>query len=436
MISDMYRLGDISDEEANELIFALCKSLHSTFATREVFESKLFPVNHYIHVACYILYDQSHQYNILKKIASKITPEEIAKRSKTLMAPSNQLAFCALAMLYLHGRAEVIYDNLTKKKQGEPNVIVESESKKKETKFILDFWRRLSPNYLNDGSLIIDSNKITFLSDEYINNLKDQMTYVGDNKELTEKLKQTMAQLTIFKFLSAADCRMGIFEHGPYYFEDNPEPLIFKEFKFYQYNSKPYDPLSEIMPHKLTRPMPIPNVIFGMTLKNMNRLDFNNWGTLFADPPDFTSNITSIGIWTKEQIPIKNMRYPDKMGDLQPLSPKILDELNDIAKVGTKELYLRFSKWDYIKKLMLGVGIYANSTSAVFSRFAGLEKDFNWTWALDYAENKPLKIDLDKAKLKWYIDILEKTPAHPFVSRIFRSWRRQKADPFYYYLQD
>ncbi len=432
----MYRFGDISDEETNELIFALCKSLHPTITSREIVESKMFPVSHYIHVGCYILYDQSYQYNILKKITSKISPEEIARRSKTLGSPLNQLAFCAVAMLYLHGRAEVIYDNLKKKKQSVKNIIVEPETKKKETKFILDFWKRLSPNYLNDSSLIVDNNKITFLSDEYINNLKDQMIPIADNKDLTKKLKQTIAQLTIFNFTSHADCRMGIYEHGPYYFEDNHEPLIFKEFKFVQPDDKQFDPISEFIPLKLTRQSPIPNVIFGMTLRDMNKLEFNNWGTLFADPSDFTSNITSLGIWTKENIPIKDMRYPNKMGNLKPISPKILDELNEFAKNGTKELYLKFSKWEYIKKLMLGAGIYANSTLAAFSRFAGLEHDFNWTWALDYAEDKPLKVDLDKTKIKWYIDILENTPAHPFISRIFRSWRRQKEDPFYYFLQD
>ena len=85
---------------------------------------------------------------------------------------------------------------------------------------------------------------------------------------------------------------------------------------------------------------------------------------------------------------------------------------------------------------MLGVGLYANSILAAFTRFAGLENDYNWTWALDYAEDKPIKVDLDIEKIKWYIDMLEKTSSHPFISRIFRSWRRQKNDPFYYFLQD
>ena len=91
-------LGDISDEKANELIALFSKSVRRNFLTRDVVESRIFPVTHYIHVGCYILYDQSYQYNILKKIASKISPEEIARRSKTLGTPLNQLVFYSIAM--------------------------------------------------------------------------------------------------------------------------------------------------------------------------------------------------------------------------------------------------------------------------------------------------------------------------------------------------
>ena len=134
-------LGDISDEEANELIALFSNSVMDNFLNRGMVESKLFPVTHYIHVACYILYDQSYQYNILKKIVSKISPEELARRSKSLSSVSNQLAFFSLPMLYLHGRAQVIYDNISKKKAGEPNIVVEPETKKKKQNSFLTFGK-------------------------------------------------------------------------------------------------------------------------------------------------------------------------------------------------------------------------------------------------------------------------------------------------------
>jgi hypothetical protein len=432
-------LGDLTDEEANELIALFSKSLVGNIILRDYVGSKIFPVDHYINVACYILYDQSYQYNILKKIASKISPETIARRSKSLGSPLNQLAFYSIAMLYLQGRAAIIHDNLYKKKSGEPNIVIEPEIKKKETKFILDFWRRLSPNYRNDGALTAENKRILILSEDYINALRDQMIPINDNKEIIKKLKQTIAQLTIFNFLFQAECRAGISEHGPYYFEGNPEPLIFKEFQYLYTGEKIFGiDFSGYLPQKITKPSPIPNVIFGMTLKNMNKIEFNDWNTLFADPTDFSSNITSIGIWTKELMHPKYFRYPDNMGKLIPLSLNILDELSEFAKNATKEIYIDYSRWNFTKKLMLGTSLYANNCLALCASYVGIENDFNWNWANEYVLDKPFKTDLlDKEKVKYYIDHLKRwNGGHPFMKRIFRGRKIQKTDPFYYYLQD
>lgn len=423
-------------------------------------ESKIFPVSHYIGVACYILYDQSYQYNILKEVASKISPEDIARRSKSLGSELNQLAFYSTCMLYLHGRAQVIYDNLTNKKAGETNIVVEPETKKKETKFILGFWKRLSPNYLNDETLILKNKKITCLSDDYIEKLKDNMIPINNNKEITKRLKKTIAHLTIYSFLSHAECRMSISEHGPYYFKDNTEPLIFKEFLELHTGDVMFGiDMTGNMPYKITKIAPFSNVIFGMTLKDMNKIEFNDWSTLFADPTDFSSNITSIGIWTRELSHPKDLRYPDNLGKLKPLSLNILEELSKFAKSATKELYIDISKWNFTKKLLFGSNLYVNSLLSKCAQYAGIEDNFNWNWAFDYASGKPLKTDLiDKDRIKFYIDKLGKKiksnldetkveklyitalekyeGVHPNLTRMFRSRKAQKIDPFYYNLQD
>jgi len=452
-------LGDISDEEVNEIIAMFSQSVLENFQTRGVVESKIFPVNHYIHVACYILYDQSYQYNILKEVASKISPEELARRSKSLGPGLNQLAFYSTCMLYLHGRAEIIYDNLIKKKAGE-DIVVEPEKKKKETKFIMDFWKRLSPNYLNEGELTLKTKKITCLSDDYIENLKGNMISIENNKDLIKQLKQTIAQLTIYSFLSQAECRMSISEQGPYYFEGNTEPLVFKEFLDLHTGDDMFGiDMVGNMPYKITKIAPVPNVIFGMTLKDMNKIEFNDFGTLFANPTDLSSNITSIGIWTKELTHPKDLRYPDNLGELKPLSLNILTELSEFAKSATKELYIDISKWNFNKKLMFGANLYVNRVASSCAQFAGIEDNFNWTWAFDYAAGKPLKTDLvDKEKIDFYIDVLggkvkttkdEKEGTkleiasikkykgiQPLLPRMFRSKRVRKLDPFYYFLQD
>ena len=196
--------------------------------------------------------------------------------------------------------------------------------------------------------------------------------------------------------------------------------------------------LSLLMPHQLTHRSPVSNVIFGYTLKNMNKLELNDWGTVFSDPVDFSSNITSIGIWTKDVTHLKNLRYPDKMGTIKSLPLSILDELSGFAKNATKELYIEYTKWSHIKKLMLGTSVYANNCMALICGYADIDENYNWTWAMDYTMDKPFMTDLlNKEKITEYIAKLETLKGiHPFLARLTRGKRLQKNDPFYYYLQD
>jgi len=436
-------LGNLTDEEANELITIVSENVRKNMMGRSVVESKLFPVSHYIHTATYILYDQSYQYNIIKRLMEKIKPEEIGRRSKSLGAPLNQLALNSFAMLYLHGRAQVIHDNLRKKSKGDTSVVVEPEEKKKETKFLLDVWRKMIPSYRNDGALTAENKKIQVLSNDDIENLKSDMIKIDStNSHLMKKLKRTMAELTIYNFIFQGECRAGILESGPYYFEGNPDPLVFKEFQYLYSGEDMFgiDVSEYLQFHKISTISPIPNVIFGMTIDHnyINKLEFNDWGTLFTDPPDFSDHITSLGIWTKELLHPKDYRYPDKLGNLTALKPEIMNDLSNFSTRATKEMYILFSKMNYIEKLMLGTNLYTNFL-ALFTIYAGIENEFSWTWPYEYARGEPFTTDLlDKDKITYYIKKLEKFPngAHPFLARLFRRKKIHKIDPIYYHLQD
>ncbi|MBD3228805.1 MAG: hypothetical protein GF329_11520 [Candidatus Lokiarchaeota archaeon] len=436
-------LGNITDDKANELIKIVSENVKKNILGRSVVESKLFPVSHYIHTATYILYDQLYQYNITKELVKAIRPEHIGLRSKSLGAPLNQLAMNSFAMLYLHGRAQVINDRLNKKKHGEKNITIESEDEIKRTKYVLDFWRRLIPNYRNDKNLTADNGKIQILADDKVQELGNQMIQItDDNRGIITNLKKTTAELTIHNFIFQGECRAGIFESGPYYLEDNLDPLVFKEFQYLYLGEKMFEiDVSEYLQfHNISKPSPVPNVIFGYTLDHnkMEKLEFNDWGTMFAEPSEFTKHITSIGIWTKELMHPKDYEYPDNLGNIVPLEPSILEELSNFANAGTKELYVNFSKMNYVEKLMLGVNLYTNFL-ALYTIYGGIENDFSWSWPYEYARDEKLTTDLlDKDKITAYIKKLEKFPrgAHPFLTRLFRRKKIQKKDPFYYYLQN
>jgi len=438
-------LGDMSDEEANELILYISENVRKNFIGRTNIDSQLFPVSHYIHTATYILYDQSYQYQIAREIAKALDPAEIGRRNKTLASFLNQLAFNSFAMLYLHGRAQVISDNLSRKKKGE-TIEVEPEEKKKETKFILDFWKQLSPNYRNDGKLTVEDGTIRILSSEMIHALRQEMIPIANKPDLIKKVKRTIAQLTIRNFLAMGECRAGIFEQGPYNTENSDEILVFKEFLTLYTGELPselkitseMDLLDPMVAHIKTKALsPVSNIVFGMTLKDMNSVEFNDWGTMFADPAEFSQNITSVGLWTRESPHPKDMRYPDNFGTIINLPLDILDDLMTYAERSNTEIYIECAKWNYLQKLLLGVNVYANSI-AIYTLYAGIEDKFDWTWTVDVLNDQPSSSLVNTDDVKRYIDILSKYPAnaHPFITRFFRSKKKRMADPSYFPLQD
>ena len=61
---------------------------------------------------------------------------------------------------------------------------------------------------------MLQCRTLNLLGNDYINNLQEQMVFIGDDKDKIKKLKMTIAHLTIFNFLFQAECRAGISEHG------------------------------------------------------------------------------------------------------------------------------------------------------------------------------------------------------------------------------
>lgn len=429
-------LGNISDEETNRLIHIVSENVRNNFLGRSVVESELFPVTHYIHVACLILYDQSYQYKISKEVAKIITPEGIAKRNKTLASYLNELDFNSYAMLYLQGRAQCIYNNLERKAAGETGIIVEPDEKKKETKFIMDFWSRLCPNYRNDGKMTAEDGTIRCLPHYVIDDLRKDMIPI--RPELIKKLKRAIGLLTSRNFLSSADCRSGIFEHGPYETDSSDEVLIFKEFSGLYTGNDPFGLNVYLMDYQKTETKSeIPNIIIGMTLKDMEKIQYNDWGTSFSEPSDFSQNITSLGLWTNELLHPKDMKFPNKLGNIKNLSPDIIDHLIKYCQNSLNEMFIKISDWDLVRKIMAGVNVYANFI-ARFAPFAGLEKKWDWGWVNDIPRGQQKSNLVNTNDVLRYIKEIGKyrDGLHPFLVRFFRPRRRRMQDSSYYPLQD
>lgn len=392
--------SNISTEEANDLIIFLSENVREGISKRAAIGSQLFPVSMYICIACQQLYDQSFEYNAFKHIIEEggVDPREIGPRCKTVGSVLNGLAFQSMAMLYLHGRGQSVYD------WGGPEY--EPEEKKEETKYILDIFRHLNPNYRNDGRLLVSESKdknLRVIDDRLIESLRDEM--FDPTSDQIKNFKRIVALITNYCFLDKCECRMGIFEHGPYIL-DNGELLLFKEFQF--------------MLNKI-KGSPIPNLILAYQLKDMKSLEFNDWGTLFANPLDYSEHITKLGMWTHEFIMPLKIKYPDKMGENTPISWETFEEVGKYSQKALKKLYLQVAKWDFERRCVSGARLYTN-------------------WVGAYAlHGTSMQINMIKAEnTRSYIPIFQKYPngTHPFMKRFQRPINEQQEDPSYYLIAE
>ena len=325
-----------------------------------------------------------------------LDPREIGPKCKTVGAILNGLAFQSFAMLYLHGRGQCIYD------WGGPEH--EPEEKKEETKFILDFFRHLNPNYRNDGLLLVDQSEdknMRVIDKKLIESLRTEMFEVS--KEQITKYRRIVAMIMNYGFLDKCECRMGTFEHGPYPL-DTGELLLFKEFQFM---------LNQI------RGSPLPNLIIGYRLKDMNSLAFNDWGTLFADPPDLSKHITALGMWTKQPMVPTQMEYPDKLGITEPVSWETLEKVGEYSQKALEKLYVKVIKWDYDLRCLSGARLYSNwvAAFALFGNYMGINMK-------------------TPEKTRAYIPIFKNYPdgVHPFMRRFQRSAQEEKEEPSFYFM--
>ena len=208
-----------------------------------------------------------------------------------------------------------------------------------------------------------------------------------------------------YGFLDKCECRMGIFEHGPYNL-DTGETLLFKEFQFR---------LNKI------RGCPLPNLILAYSLKDMNSLKFNDWGTLFADPPEFTNNIVEIGMWTHEFLLPAKIEYPNRLGANTPVDWETFEKVGQYSKDALKKLYVKVAKWDYNQRCLSGVGIYT-----AFVPVYGL-----------FSKPQNVKLGINE-KTRSYIPIFKNYPdgRHPVNERYYRTDKEREEDPTYYFISE
>ena len=372
-------------KEANEIIAHASELLDYQVSKRGLLETQLFPVTAYICVSFYNSYDIL--YDILKRVSEKTTPEKMGEESRRILSEIQALSIFYIPLYYMAGRMGEIYRN-----NEDPRS--ESEDKRKQTMFILDFWKRLASSYFPNGKLSVNDSdrKNIALNQSDVDWTLEQITDVS--KEQAIKIKRAVANLELVSYIDECEARAKLCDHGPYQVNEN-EYLVFREILHLYDGGKPHFSWSATEAKS-----PYSNIAFVFRLKDVE-IELDEFVSLESKPVDFTDNITGVALLTREG------------KDVIPLNFDVLDHFNDYAIKANKELFLKFSKWDRRQRLIAGAYAYCYGY-ARYTNFVGITDEINW--------------DLTERTMNKYVPEFIESDFDQGIPRFFRSRGKKKRE--------
>jgi len=337
--------------EVNEQISHLSKVFSKIVLERSLLESKLFPVNAYICVGFYQCYDRL--YGTIKQVWDRITPEELAKRSKTLLSPVQALSISYLWLYYSLARMGEIHNKYGSDPAKEP------ADKREQWKYMLENWHRLATSYFDSGKPTVASSGWAnrAFDDKSIEWLKDNLQPA--TLDQVNKSKRAIGLVDLYAFLDECEARAKIVDHGPYPL-GNDEVMVVSEY------TNLYDGRGRLwLPWSATESkLPSSSLGVAMVLKGA-KVAVNDIGTKTIDPADYAKHVTRMVAYT---------RSGDKV------SPVGIDELQaygQAAENAQMELYMRFAEMDRKQLLLAGAEAYWRG----FARFTdqvGITESIDW----------------------------------------------------------
>jgi hypothetical protein len=335
-------------------------------------------------------------FDILKKVSDKTTPEKMGKESRKILSEILALSIFYIPLYYMAGRMGEIYRNNEDPKS-------ESEEKRKQTIFVLDFWKRLASSYFPCNKLsVTDSDKKNIALNQ--SDIDWTLGHIVDvSKGEAMKIKRTMANIELVSYLDECEARAKLCDHGPYKINQN-EILVFREILHLYDGTKPHFPWSATKSKA-----PYKNIACVFRLKNVE-VELDEFVSLESKPIDFTDNITGVALFTRDK------------KDVIPLKFDVLDAFNDYTIKANKELFLKFSKWERRQRLIAGAYAYCYGY-ARYSNFVGITNDLNW--------------DLTERTMNKYVPEFMENDFDQGIPRFFRSKGKKKREgPSLYLLSE
>ncbi|TFF92174.1 hypothetical protein EU545_01805 [Candidatus Thorarchaeota archaeon] len=319
-------------KKINEQLEHLSWVFSDILAERGLLESKLFPVNEYISVGFYQTYER--QFEVMKQVWDRISPEELARKSKTLLSEIQALSITYQWLYYSLARMGVIFN----KCEGDPSK--ESVERQEQWKWLLEKWYDLATNYFNSGKPTVASSGATNLAfeEETLGWLHDQLEPVTEVQ--VKKMRRAIGSVDLYAFMDECEARAKIIDHGPYPVGAN-EILVASEYTHL------HDGKEDLwLPWSDTEAkLPTSTLGVAMTIRDATAT-FNDIGTMTVEPGDYSRLVTQACAYCKRG---------------QKVVPLGLDELSAYAEAADSaqaELYMKFAEWDKKTLMIAGAEAY------------------------------------------------------------------------------
>jgi hypothetical protein len=377
----------------NEQIAHLSEVFTGILTERGLLESKLFPVNAYICVGFYATYDRL--YDVMKEVWKRVSPEELAKRSKTLLSEIHALSITYQWLYYGLARMGVIFN----KYGGDP--AKEPGEKQEQWRFLLENWYRLATTYFNTGKPTVASSGYVNLGlgNDVLKWIKDRLQPVKEKQ--VGQVRRAFGAVDLYAFMEECEARAKIIDHGPYPLKRD-EVLVLSEY------TNLYDGSKDLwLPWSATEAkLPTSTLGLAMTIKKA-KARFIDVGTMTLDPADYGKLVTQM------------VAYARRGEKVVPLGLDELSAYAEAADTAQAELFMRFSEWSKRELLIAGAKAYLRGF-ARFTNQVGITKQVDW--------------DLSPNVMQEHVPYFLEHDADPAFVRMFRSPEERAKDPTFYYL--
>ncbi len=382
-------------QKINSLIRHISNVFGNVLAERGLLESKLFPISEYISLSCYHCY--YNQYELMKRVFSEVSPEELAKRSKRLLSDIHALSITYCWLYWSLGRMGMIFNEY------DSDPAQESEEKQDQWRWMLETWYRLATSYFNIGEPTVAKSGYRNLALE-----QDTIDWLlanrqSVNEKQTKSVRRALGSVDLYAFIDECDARAKLIDHGPYPVDEN-EILVVSEYtRLHDGNGDSWLPWSDTESE-----LPTSSLGIAMTLKDVDTT-FNDVGTMSIEPSNYSGHVTGITAYTQKNAKIVLLDLDD------------LSEYAEAADAAQTELYIKFAEWEKKELILAGAMAYWRGL-ARYTDAVGITDEFEWTIS-------------DKVQEK-YIPFFMENDADPAFIRFGRFDEEMEEDPTLYLLPE